>query len=622
MLKYLRIRNWKAFEDKSFEFKERRINFIVGKNGVGKTTVLEAICLALSGDTTHPDFLSLVRDKKKPAKIELRFRLDSQEYTVTRQFSYKSKQRSELKSGDKPLCSNWDPVSDKIMELLGIESAFFRRLTYMSEGEIYAYLREPPDEALNRRIRYIFGIHNLLAVEKLLNKLRVSFTNQIKNTKTDLGMLQIRPKKILKDFEAPEQEAEKLRRRTQEIEDEKRKVEGKISQIKESIPWYQRGRQLADQLISTISDEKALREIKLKPLSRLTHLLQKCDSLIRDIEKYLTETQRKIGDFQSRKKYFEGIKNLILSLEHDVSKQASVPCPVCKRPIDKDMGRHLAEETDNELRQIEEQLSEISKKRENLEISLEKEKGVKSSREECRIQLANMPKKVLEEIKEMSPNQIETKIDVLENSILKYSNDIKKIEGKSSELEAKINATIQEISDMKAEQRSILLKKELQRKLTRAHKGEMLATISASAIKDTLVNIRNVNLEPLFILVSDLFQNFRPERKWQIKPPLEGKMEIEDTGTKYKYEDLSGGEKTVLLVLTRVLICKAFSNVGFLMIDEPLEHLDVRNRRSLINFLSMANEKNIIPQMIVTTFEETLLRKHFYDQKVKTEFLQ
>jgi DNA repair exonuclease SbcCD ATPase subunit len=72
MIETLTIENWKAFEQRTFRF-DKGVNFLVGKNGTGKTTVLEAISLALSGDTSHPNFQSLVRVQEKPATLDLHF---------------------------------------------------------------------------------------------------------------------------------------------------------------------------------------------------------------------------------------------------------------------------------------------------------------------------------------------------------------------------------------------------------------------------------------------------------------------------------------------------------------------------------------------------------------------
>jgi DNA repair exonuclease SbcCD ATPase subunit len=72
---------------------------------------------------------------------------------------------------------------------------------------------------------------------------------------------------------------------------------------------------------------------------------------------------------------------------------------------------------------------------------------------------------------------------------------------------------------------------------------------------------------------------------------------------------MSGGEKTVALILLRLALVSALTKADFLILDEPLEHLDPRNRRLLISSLYQAVDKGLIRQAIVTTYEESLVRR-------------
>ena len=84
---------------------------------------------------------------------------------------------------------------------------------------------------------------------------------------------------------------------------------------------------------------------------------------------------------------------------------------------------------------------------------------------------------------------------------------------------------------------------------------------------------------------------------------------------------MSGGEKVLLLVLARTVLCKTLSEVPFMMIDEPLEHLDVENRRTLLEFFVACAEQLQDFQLIVTTFEESLTRKYFELENVNVIYL-
>jgi len=89
----------------------------------------------------------------------------------------------------------------------------------------------------------------------------------------------------------------------------------------------------------------------------------------------------------------------------------------------------------------------------------------------------------------------------------------------------------------------------------------------------------------------------------------------------FKFPQLSGGEKTILLILTHVLLCKYFSKSDFMLLDEPLEHLDPKNRWAVINFLVESCGKGFPDQLIVTTIEESVLREYLEEPTVRVTAL-
>jgi DNA repair exonuclease SbcCD ATPase subunit len=150
----------------------------------------------------------------------------------------------------------------------------------------------------------------------------------------------------------------------------------------------------------------------------------------------------------------------------------------------------------------------------------------------------------------------------------------------------------------------------------------MLAEMLTGALESTLHEQKDQNLSHVYTWISKLWQKFRPESRWKIVLDEKGIIWVASDERQYDFAHLSGGEKTVLLVLARVILCRLLSTkIDFLMKDEPLEHLDIRNRRSLLNFLVAVCRKNIIPQMLVTTFEETLIRKYYEGEKTRIELL-
>jgi len=77
------------------------------------------------------------------------------------------------------------------------------------------------------------------------------------------------------------------------------------------------------------------------------------------------------------------------------------------------------------------------------------------------------------------------------------------------------------------------------------------------------------------------------------------------------FPSLSGGEKTALMIVTRTGLSKFLAeDIGFLLLDEPLEHLDSRNRSSLLRFFVDAYKEKVVGQLIITTVEATLLNQY------------
>jgi DNA repair exonuclease SbcCD ATPase subunit len=75
------------------------------------------------------------------------------------------------------------------------------------------------------------------------------------------------------------------------------------------------------------------------------------------------------------------------------------------------------------------------------------------------------------------------------------------------------------------------------------------------------------------------------------------------------YEQFSDGEKMVAQLIIRILVLRATTKLGFFWIDEPLEHLDPDVRRALAVLLAQAPESPSFPQVLVTTYEEPLIRR-------------
>ena len=72
MIKSLRVQNFRKHRAFRVEFK-KNITIITGENGVGKTSLIEAIYLSLTGKSWRSNFNEITRQKQKWWRVDVVF---------------------------------------------------------------------------------------------------------------------------------------------------------------------------------------------------------------------------------------------------------------------------------------------------------------------------------------------------------------------------------------------------------------------------------------------------------------------------------------------------------------------------------------------------------------------
>jgi DNA repair exonuclease SbcCD ATPase subunit len=147
------LRDFKVFEDQEFHLQPGTTS-IVGPNGSGKTTVLEAIEFALFKQVTRKEKTirqveDLIRHGRKKAVLKLTFLapVNRREYRVERIIHPKKTSADLYLVGEKdPIESGPKRVDAEIVSLLGMDRHAFAALTYVRQGEIDLLSRLPPKD--------------------------------------------------------------------------------------------------------------------------------------------------------------------------------------------------------------------------------------------------------------------------------------------------------------------------------------------------------------------------------------------------------------------------------------------------------------------------------------------
>jgi len=315
----------------------------------------------------------------------------------------------------------------------------------------------------------------------------------------------------------------------------------------------------------------------------------------------------------------EAYNQIVVLLEPFEDSNNTVPCPVCRKPL-----------TNSERKDI---LTEI---RQNVE-RLKNDRIAQTQNKDKAVQDIQSIKKQIDQIQPLRSllTQIELPGIHPSHSFEKISTTLLSLSqgqqgGKIAELTQQretIKQRLKEIESYTAEYQAV--KKRLQEfnfnspedlgdEIIRIETRMLSIRAASQATEETLQSQQSTDMEVIYKQIANLWSSFRGDDGWEMEYNSDGYpvMTKDDEKITLDLRQLSGGEKTALLIMLHTIIAHHFSKSDFLMIDEPLEHLDPVNRRSLIKFLVDAYKHDVFGQAIIATFEESLIRKYQSDKGV------
>lgn len=194
-----------TFLDFKNDLKNQNIFVITGPTGSGKTTIFDAICYALYGQTSgnkrngeqlRSDFVGLDGDK---TEIEFTFSVRDKEYYIKRSPKQKRKSKrgngevedsasvelKELNSDEKPLTKEKD-VSDAILSIIGLNVEQFRKIVMIPQGDFreFLYANTSVKEEI---LRKIFGTDMYKKIQEKLHKEAISLSDGVEDISKDIS---------------------------------------------------------------------------------------------------------------------------------------------------------------------------------------------------------------------------------------------------------------------------------------------------------------------------------------------------------------------------------------------------------------------------------------------------
>ncbi len=166
ILRRLRLKNYRNYRSLEIEFPTGLIG-VVGRNGVGKTTLLEAIAFALYGsEASRTKAKGLRRDgagNEETCEVELEFSLGGEPYRIIRWLKGANEAQQAVmyhRSNSEPMATQPSGVQATVRKLVGMDYATFSRSLFSKQKEVNALSDARPEER-RRAIRRMIGIDTI-----------------------------------------------------------------------------------------------------------------------------------------------------------------------------------------------------------------------------------------------------------------------------------------------------------------------------------------------------------------------------------------------------------------------------------------------------------------------------
>ena len=302
----LKLRNFKSHENTVIRF-NKGISVIVGENGAGKSTILEAISFALFKQHTGKKIDDLVRNNAQSMFVELEFDSNGRKYKIIREkkSSLKSSIYKKTSSDGEyvHVCTGDKEVSNEIRQILDIDSDLFLNAIYIRQGEIAELVDKTPAEK-KLLIAKLLGIDSL---EKSWRNL-LPIINDYENELSELKGKLYNSKELSDELDHKKAELNSLKERGLELEKQIDEVNGLRDEISENKRNMEREKEIheahlnnleiEEKTLAKLEEDKRLIQDNLdnirvaeEKIDRLEKYVSKLDTYL-DFEKSVVSIQR------------------------------------------------------------------------------------------------------------------------------------------------------------------------------------------------------------------------------------------------------------------------------------------------------------------------------------------
>jgi exonuclease SbcC len=341
----VKLVNFLSHKDTEIEFGEGLTVFI-GRNGAGKSSVIDAITYALYGQHTRGK-RTHVKDGASKGKVELELRLFGRKYEIVREFDGRGGLRTaEIREDGRLLVTgekrDETRVSEEVSRILGLDYDRMVSSVVIQQGEIDAILRSDPKE-LKELFDDLMGLRTFdeafNEMREVLEDFREGIRKMTGRSPEDVKLVEQELEGLRKEVESAKEREKVLVKELEELKAEYREIAERVARAEELIELNLRLESALSKLKERIRGEVKRLEERVARLEGALKLLSRKEGI--------EDRIRRLEELKAALQILKGKKEGILKQLEEIEKELKV------LPTDSSGAKSLDELRDEARRRAE-----------------------------------------------------------------------------------------------------------------------------------------------------------------------------------------------------------------------------------------------------------------------------
>lgn len=565
MIRRLELAGWRAYDALDLELPNGTV-FIVARNGIGKTSLIDGACYALFGDLSPIDPVSARRRGHTRSRVAVEIVLP--DTTTLRAARATDGKRTNAEFTHDGAAIDEDRYRQLLSGACSTTIDSLARLTFLPAGSLTDYRAEALQ--IRKHLAQLFGVESLSIGAAAVDDLARSTASQLRKANTGRR--------------ADKNELDELHNEVStgpaRLADAQATVDAIAAQVASARELARVRHQWETHAeLATRHGEAATAigsRVGLPGTDRIT-LGAAIAKSIEELDDNAQTVRRNLGRAEGRR---EALTESLAALE-----SGAADCPICRRPLDEHTVADAASSHRSELADLDAAITDN-----NVELA-----GLEERR-----MLLLQAKRDLDALTDPGPRPPAPESDespslpALEQSLATAQQNL-------GEVRAHISAAEQRIDTLNRDD-------ERHRQVVALHRRAALIDATRNAIDETITTIMDQRIEPLASEMAARWKRVFGGSRPSLQLTSAGEVVLERNGEAIAFSEMSAGERAVAVLTTRLLALSAATPHAFMWLDEPFEQLDPVNRRIVALMVADAG-RGALSQIVAMTFEEEIARR-------------